>query len=301
MSTIKLVCIYHRIDLDGQCSAAIVGKWSDDHGKGQVEYVPYNYGDEIPWDRLKGNDVVMVDCSFTPDAMRRLQQEARTLTWIDHHVSAIEACEEAKVHPPGLREIGKAGCELTWQHFFQSKSIPPGVFLLGRHDVWDLEADPRVEPFQYAMRSFETEPTSSVWTALFESYGETVDAFGRSWLQDMVGIGQQIQRYQEKQDRLAAQAGAFETTITGPKGEEYRGIAINSSGRGSKSLEPVYDPERHDVMVTYRRTRKRSWAISFYAYKEEVPCHEIAKQYGGGGHQGAAGCEIKHHLLPFKH
>ena len=57
--------------------------------------------------------------------------------WIDHHKTAIEAYEQTTSRILGLRRVGAAACELTWQEMFPGATTPLAVTLLGRWDVWD--------------------------------------------------------------------------------------------------------------------------------------------------------------------
>ena len=173
----KPICFYHKADLDGVCSGAIVKHFVPD-----VELCGYDYGEEFPWDKVAfvtrcgycsgagcdmcgpdgihelepiGEDgekrtVYMVDVSLPPEDMKRLA-EVSNLIWIDHHKSAIETCSgfvrERLLHP------NYAACELTWAWFNVKKTggdsweqreynpaeAPEAVRLLGRYDVWDKD------------------------------------------------------------------------------------------------------------------------------------------------------------------
>src|SRR5512137_3219488 len=112
-------CFYHKIDPDGKCSGAIVKMAHPD-----VQLVGYNYGDKFPWESIApGEPVFMVDVSMSPGDMDKLNEVA-DLVWIDHHLSAINA-----VNPDikGLRRVGTAGCELTWEFLQGSEDVPLAV------------------------------------------------------------------------------------------------------------------------------------------------------------------------------
>jgi hypothetical protein len=44
-----MICFYHSADLDGHCSGAIIKKVHP-----ECELIGINYGDEFPWDKVKG-------------------------------------------------------------------------------------------------------------------------------------------------------------------------------------------------------------------------------------------------------
>ena len=91
----KIVCVYHSIDLDGWMSAAIVKHWfnqqevpnkKDEHIN-TIDFIGYNYGQPIP-DLSEYDKVIMCDISFPPEEMDKI--ELKKLVWIDHHISAIK-------------------------------------------------------------------------------------------------------------------------------------------------------------------------------------------------------------------
>jgi oligoribonuclease NrnB/cAMP/cGMP phosphodiesterase (DHH superfamily) len=92
----------------------------------------------------------MVNFCLPMDSMVRLSQLSDFI-WIDHHKSSIEAAEQIAFGPRGLRKIGQATCELTWQFLFPTVELPHAVYLLGRCDVWDLEVHSDILPFQFGM------------------------------------------------------------------------------------------------------------------------------------------------------
>ena len=57
----RKICLYHRSDLDGKCSGAIVKR----HIPG-TEMIGIDYGDKIPWKDLEGAHVYLVDFSLQP-------------------------------------------------------------------------------------------------------------------------------------------------------------------------------------------------------------------------------------------
>ena len=121
-----MICLHHS-DLDGHASAAIVRRKFP-----ECEFISINYGDNVPWDRIKDQDIVMVDFSLQPFSdMIRLRKESKSFIWIDHHKTAIQEYEANKEeftwgvkghHLAITYDITHAGCELTWQHFFPKEA-----------------------------------------------------------------------------------------------------------------------------------------------------------------------------------
>jgi hypothetical protein len=135
------ICFYHKADLDGVCSAAIVK-----HFVPECELYGIDYGDEFPWDlvrpgpeaetdplwmhlfkpengykcgdtwetfTVKKRTVYMVDFSLPVADMEKLTKVSN-LVWIDHHKTAIDAAAEMQLNPRGMRSSEYAACELCW-------------------------------------------------------------------------------------------------------------------------------------------------------------------------------------------
>lgn len=326
------ICFYHKSDLDGVCSAAIVKHFVPD-----CELYGMEYGDEFPWHlvgcsaperdgkplgdwkSLEPRQVFMVDFSLKPDEMKRLS-EISDLCWCDHHKSAIEGFGK---WPYGLQDTGHAACELTWAWFsrketgteadgwglmtFDFASIPEAVSLLGRYDAWkkdDPEWESKILPFQYGCRAIEGiyDPTDGHWTDLLLT-GQNDKSMELSTLIKIRGVGLGILKYLAIERTEQAKRGAFEAVIFPPgvsKPTEdpsytlgFSAICMNTSSIGSASFDSVWDPEKHDVMVMFVQLKSGKWRHGIYSTKPDVDCSVIAKAFGGGGHKGAAGCETE--------
>jgi len=273
------VCIYHSVDLDGECSAAIVVKKFPD-----VKLMPYNYGQDFDLSEVEGKNVIMVDLGFQPfHRMTRLYEVAESLVWVDHHKSNVTEFEryglrDAKV----ILDTTKAACELTWEYMYPGIRTPRGVYLLGRYDVWDHE-DPESIPFQYGMRAIQSSPKEDIWRWVLSE----------SSIDRVVNAGKDIVPYQKKKDDEYAKAYSFVVKFEG-----LRVIACNIGHSGSQLFDSVYDVEKHDAMMSFCMTNSQKYAVSLYSTKPSVDVSEIAKKYGGGGHRGASGFQCD--SLPFK-
>lgn len=270
-------CFYHKSDLDGHCSGALIKKVYP-----ECEMIGVDYNDTLDIDSIDSEEYVyVVDFSFSLEEMSALNDKAN-LCWIDHHKSAIEKLKELE-GVEGLREIGQAGCELTWNWMYPEEVMPEAVYLLGRYDVWDHNGLTTL-PFQYGMRQFaDTLPESPIWHELLSHNGEVVA--------EIANRGTTILKYQSKQDAVFAKGMSYEAEFEG-----LRAIVINKAYSNSKVFDTVYDPERHDIMVMYG-VKPGEWKYSLYSDKDEVDVSQIAQKYGGGGHKGAAGFYVKEQIV----
>lgn len=278
----KKVCIYHNADLDGKCSAAIVLRH---FGENNVELVGMNYRDEFPWEKIDGDtDVIMVDFSLQPfPRMLELEDRCANLVWIDHHKSAIDDYNgQSRRWETSLR-TDQAACELVWDYYCTKQPMPQAVYYIGRYDIWQWRDKPDILSFQYGLNSVENSPSGAIWDSIL-AVGPEVTRVTDS----LVHAGQHIVRYKTRQNAVYAQETAFPLTWKG-----LRFIASNVQLSNSAVFDAVFDPEKHDAMLTFGY-RKGGWSIGLYSNPEL--CQErgihlgaLAKEFGGGGHPGAAG------------
>ena len=267
-----MICFYHKADLDGLCSAAIVKVWDREAG-----LFPMDYGDPVPWDAVpSGSSVMVVDFSFPMGDMERLDGE-RSLVWIDHHKTAIAEAEERGFNPAGKREVGMAACELTWEYLFAPKPRPHAVTLLGRYDVWDFDPADDVLPFQYGVRRLRPQPGDEVWEFLM------LGASRESYVQDLVRDGRVILDYEAQESARLVRECGFAARVWG-----LRLICLNRLRANSRAFESVWDPKKFDAMLAFGWSGTK-WMFSLYTEKPGVDVSEVAKANGGGGHTGAAG------------
>lgn len=227
----------------------------------------------------------MVDFSLPIEDMRRLNDTCR-LVWIDHHKTAIEvALATGFVAYEQSIKIGKAGCELTWDHVYPNIEMPKGVYLLGRYDVWD-ETVPQAWVYQAGMRTFvDTSPESDIWVNILHP-NSSIDHV------ELLTLGRIILAYQNKENTMYAKSCCFEVGFHG-----YKTLAINKGLTNSKIFDSVWDDTKYQIMLTFV-WRKGQWNFSLYTTDNTgVDVSDIAREYGGGGHKQAAGfSSIK---LPF--
>lgn len=266
-------CIYHQADFDGLCSAAIVrAKYPQCQLIGHDHHLHFDHGIITP-----GETVYIVDICLPMHQMEHLLIHC-DVHWIDHHITSIDAMAPlaAGVEIKGLREIGKAACELTWQYLFPDLTIPRPVWLLGRYDVWDLEIDPHVELFQFGMHTYDTTIDAPIWGILLNAYG----LFERN----VVKNGKIIARYYAN-----TMATVCNTHAYGLHWEGLYFIALNTHERLSQAFDSVKHLHPYDAMLVYCHLPDGRWKISMYTDIPGIDVSQIALLHGGGGHPRAAG------------
>jgi len=299
----RRICLYHGADLDGFCSGAIYDKYFTEKASTLNNYegheiIPMNYGWEVPWEKLERAHVTLIDFCLQPwSEMERLMGIAGTVVLIDHHQTTIEnwntSLDTVKWDMCKVKAVldeMKAGCELAWEYYYPEFLMPTAVKLLGRYDVWD-HSNERALPFQYGMRNYDMRPDVGekkwMWDDLLNF------AAGQDLIRKLCDEGSIILKYQSRQDEIGSKSTAFEIEWEG-----LNWVVSNSGmGRGSHFFDAVYDPEVHDGMMAFCFNGKE-WKFALYSTKVKVQCGQIAKRYGGGGHNGAAG--FSYFDIPFQ-
>jgi len=80
--TLIMKCFYHKSDLDGHCSGAIIKYFFP-----ECEMIGVDYKSVLDFNEIGINETVYVlDFSFDRETMDKLNQKAE-LIWMDHHKS----------------------------------------------------------------------------------------------------------------------------------------------------------------------------------------------------------------------
>jgi len=321
----KTICIYHKKDLDGKASGAIVKlKYPE------VQLIGWDYGDPIPVIE-PGNDIIVVDiCLETKlttnedkfEPMNHLAEISNSMIWIDHHKSSIEKYEKSdspfKNDIICVLQIGKAGCELAWDYFFGQEPMPKMIELLGEYDTWRNEDHIRWEkvtmPFQFGMRVQHTSvddvlnllksecricrwcgSDQTLWAGeqyRCKSCGQGFNTFNVSKTIDgIVHDGKTVLQYQSRQNTNAMRFQSYELEFDG-----YKAIVCNNPMFNSQLFYGFYDEAKHDIMICWIFDGKL-FKYSLYSTKDDVDVSKIAVAHGGGGHKGAAGFENEKYIL----
>ena len=289
MSNVQMIGFYHRGDLDGVCSGAILKKAFAD----RITLYGVEYGDKIDLDKIvqKGDTVYIVDFTFETFAkMLELNKKAKVI-WIDHHITSIKEAKNSGEEFLGVlgdEKNSKSAALLTWEYLFPQKSVPKGIELISLYDTWQHEFKSEVLDFY---KGLETETglsiNSNAWEHIFENRLE--------FIQSITKTGTTINKYITSNNKQYALDHAIETEFGG-----YKAIAINKAFGGVILFDSVWNEEKYDIMIAFSRRSSNVWKISLYTTKKNVDCSAIAKNWGGGGHKSAAGFEIDSTELPFE-
>jgi oligoribonuclease NrnB/cAMP/cGMP phosphodiesterase (DHH superfamily) len=309
----KTVCIYHRVDLDGWMSAAIVKHWFIETNKpnnmvinsteianggnpykpNSLDFIGYHYGDPIP-NLFEYDQIIMCDISLPKNEMSILWHTLdKKVIWLDHHISAIN--DNRMLVFEGIQYVNFAACELTWEYFFPNQPMPEIVRLLGRYDCFGhkgTDEEQKVLEFQYASRSkiYDYE-TAYRWLIQWSTIHT------QSWIQ----TGKDIYSYLCIEAKQVYKNGFTiilqepDYLYKNPTNKQYFNrsfICFNKERFNPINFGIDYHKDGYDGAACFWYANGM-WNFSLRNDNGLVDCSMIAKHYGGGGHKGAAGFSIK--------
>lgn len=281
----KIICLHH-VDHDGHTAGAIVKRKYPDAIMHEM-----NYGYDIPWDIINECDeVIIVDFSLSLDEMKKIADE-RKLTWIDHHISIIEEAEEAGFQPEGIRFIGKAGCQLTWEYYFPDEELPTIIKYLAMYDIHDFsdtldKLESKALVFEYGMRLYDTSPSNvHLWELIFDNNEECIKRVYKE--------GDIIWKYQRISDEYFIRANAFEARLG-----KYRCLVVNHGSGSSLAFDELWDDSKYDVMLNFHVSGHKI-KVSLYSANNGPNVAELCQPFGGGGHEHASGFSIEEPIQDF--
>jgi nanoRNase/pAp phosphatase (c-di-AMP/oligoRNAs hydrolase) len=237
----------------------------------------------------EGEKIFIVDFSFKPEVMNEVLKRTEDVVWIDHHKTALEYENQYNKYLAGVRNKDFAACELCWEFFFGSKnaSCPAAIMLIGDMDTWKFKYGDETTSFIEGMRLYPHQPADLIWDDLLEG-GGWYAAVQKDVIEKIQAEGEICVKYRDSFCADYLKSFGFETEIEG-----HSCCVLNLAHMGSLALGPIY--AKYDMGCTFAFDGK-GYSISLYSDKVDVS--EIAKKYGGGGHRGAAGCNVPE--LPFK-
>ena len=307
----SILCFYHRADPDGWCSAAILyHEISQKFGKFGIELHGIDYGDIFPWDKINPQrEVWMLDFALQPFAlMVELKTKCKSLTWIDHHKTAIADAQKAEELFKGFQSTGMSGCELTWMFLHGNSPMPEAVNLIGRYDVWKWKDVPNALEFNVGLRARKevNKPTSDLWTRLVHP---NYEAGSYGLIDRLIYTGTMLLDYRNDDWRIYATGHTFHTDlelIQKDSGALYLIGACNRGGANSQFFDSIAIQNKFkdvDFFISFA-WKKGLWQVRLWKpdwLENDIDCGEIAKYFGGGGHVGAAGFQrTREQGLPFE-
>ena len=284
--------IYHRADLDGIGSAAVVYNYYLEHNPNDMpKFIGYDYKDNSDKiiDQIEHNESVwFVDCCFEPvSQLIKVENKTKTIHLLDHHGSSISEYKRLEkecnlycfdVDEENAKINAHSAIYLVWKKLYPEKNLPTVVDYVSKYDSWNHEGNQDILDFYMGLNHHIYNPTygykNELWRILFDDNPHRVAS--------ITADGKIIREYLERQSYAFCLEGLIEIEIDG-----HKGIALNTPYRGSQNIQGV-DKTKFDFTMGFVNLGD-SWRYSVYSENKVFDVSKIAKKFDGGGHKGAAG------------
>ena len=261
-----MIVIYHADCLDGFTAA-----WAAWLKHPDATFVPARHGEEPP--DVTGERVVIADFSYDLATVRRLHGDATAFALLDHHQSALPLERE----PGCLIDQSRSGAAIAWDYFHPdpSKNLPALVKYVQDRDLWRHELPHTQEVHAYlSSLSYEFDE----WTAAAGALDGSLDM--------VVSQGEAILRFTRKAvERMVKRA--YLVNFPTQRGE-VRVPAVNTAEHASDVLNELAKDQPFAVAYAYK---DHMWKCSLRSAADGADVALVAEEFGGGGHQHAAGFE----------
>lgn len=256
--------VYHKGCTDG--FAAALAFWMI--FKDGADYHPGVYGEPPP--DVAGRLVYLVDFSYDVATVQAMVEKAKSVTWVDHHVSAFEALKDVE----GLikhYDVNKSGCVLAWELCHPLTRVPDLFQMIQDRDLWrfELQGSKEVTAYLYT-KPFDFKE----WSLLLNTE-----------LSGVISVGEVLLKKQDSDvARLTAEFRIQQWSINGIPVPAVNANSMFASDIGSKLSE-----EAPFAVVYVDDATHRTYSLrSNKEYKDCVDVSMIASEFGGGGHKHAA-------------
>lgn len=271
----EILVIYHGFCDDGFGAAlAAYLKFGD-----TADYVGMQYIDPMP--DMKNKKVYIFDFSFPPEILLNPELGAKSITMLDHHLSAFEDWNTEYFYDD-VKDItvrfnmNKSGAMLAWEFLFPTTQAPILFLHIQDNDLWKFSME-ETKPFIRNLRSYPM--NFKVWIDLlnYTNGPQGYDLF--------VIDGQAQQRSFDSQlAYILEKSQTKEVTISGIKG-----LAINANGTFASELGDTLSVRCGTFGLVYS-IEKDMMKCSLRSQKSGT-CNVkvLGKLFGGGGHKNASG------------
>lgn len=264
----NVVCVFHGNCIDGFGSATALHKAIPD-----AEFHAGVYNEPPP--NVRDKNVFLVDFSYRRDVIEQMLTEARSITIIDHHKSAIE--DLANLEHPRLQKVFSdqhSGAVLTWMYFFPSEPVPQVLLHIEDRDLWKFKL-PNTNEICATLYSHDFD--FDTWAPFYDDVNLLITE-GQALVRSR---NKAIRQMLDNHDPEWVKIGGHLVPVMNVSPSIASEVAQGLARCGPHGFGAVY----HDT-DGYR-------VFSLRSISPNVDVSKIAFAYGGGGHKAAAGFRIK--------
>lgn len=259
---------------DGLAAAWAV--WERLGDRAQYYFTDYNLA---PPD-VAGKNVAMVDFSFKRPDLLQMMASARSMVILDHHDSAQR---ELAGIPNAIFDMKKSGAILAWEFFHPGEPLPALLLNIDDRDRWQWKLEGSREVHEMVLdRGFTV---------------EAFDELAQMDIHDVIAQGKPLCRKTQKTFELMTNNPFTFTTNSGLKVYIINGPQVFRSELGETLYTRYPDC---DIAIVYEELMdQRLIKLSLRTNRPHIRVNDIAKNFSGAGHPGAAGARWTGNIYDF--
>lgn len=282
--------IYHANCMDGLCSAwvALNGLRQLGFNDSEIVNIPAHYNKPLPELELQPTDAVyIVDFSYPRDVTIALAKRCQ-LTVLDHHETARTALHEISNEAPGVFvfDMEQSGAGVTWNWFFPNIPMPSFVQMIQDRDLWRFNL-PDSKALATVLQNHPRRHDMAFWDEMLGPIDWTQGQLHQTKLLDEL-----LEKGRILLEPLEGQLKSFidHKHYKIIQWHGYRVALFNTTVLMSELGEVAYEKIDVDFSMSYFINQDGRVVFSLRTHKNG-PVHvgAFAVEYGGGGHQAAAG------------
>ena len=306
----QYLIIYHKEDNDGLFSMAIIYNYliiEKNINKYNIKLFGADYNDldklSLDDDIIKNSTHIYIsDVSFdTVEKMIKLKEMfGDNLVWIDHHKPMIDnSISKGFDDIKGIRDTKHSALYNAFKYLYPTHNIPELFKLLSAWDSWSYDA----EGIDFDLCKYINIGVNNIYNLnpdfiinyvylLIYIYNDYINPPD---IDELYEIGKFEAKILDRTYENNVKAyGDFSWTVNG-----RTACAMFIQGPSNSQMFKVCKDKVQNGIV-FKRLPDSNWALSLYNTdnQHDFHCGEyLKKHFNGGGHEGAAGCQISEELF----
>ena len=306
----QYLIIYHKEDNDGLFSMAIIYNYliiEKNINKDNIKLFGADYNDldklSLDDDIIKNSTHIYIsDVSFdTVEKMIQLKEMfGDNLVWIDHHKPMIDnSISKGFDDIKGIRDTKHSALYNAFKYLYPTHNIPELFKLLSAWDSWSYDA----EGIDFDLCKYINIGVNNIYNLnpdfiinyvylLIYIYNDYINPPD---IDELYEIGKFEAKILDRTYENNVKAyGDFSWTVN-----DRTACAMFIQGPSNSQMFKVCKDKVQNGIV-FKRLPDSNWALSLYNTdnQHDFHCGEyLKKHFNGGGHEGAAGCQISEELF----
>jgi hypothetical protein len=293
----KPLVIYHKGCMDG--AGAALAAWLK-FGE-SAEYRAASYGDPAPTsDEGRGREIYILDFSYPRAELERLAQHYKLIV-LDHHKTAQADLEGL---PYCTFDMERSGAMMAWKFFHPIARVPELIEYVQDRDLWQWKLFRSKEVSAClaatgALKDFRIlHPFLKITISDLGREGSIILRVERQMVERIVATAAEVQLFHRGTTPLAGEEGPLARVIWHDEEIPHPALAAASCVLQSEVGEALANACNGVGVVWYFHGPSKKYRVSLRSRKSGIDVSAIAKLFGGGGHQAAAGFECEE--LPWR-